>query len=372
MKRNDKRIMIFLELVRAGLWEKEARLSLFDKKDYSRVLSLAEEQSVVGLVTAGLEYVQDVKVPQEYLLQFVGKTLQIEEQNKAMNKFVAKLIEKLRKEDVYTILVKGQGIAQCYEKPLWRSCGDVDLLMSEANYHKAKAFLLPLASAAEPEGKYKKHLGMTIDQWAVELHGTLRCGISNKMDRGIDEIQRDIFYGGNIRSWQNALTTVFLPAPNNDVFFVFTHFLKHFYCGGIGLRQICDWCRLLWTYRETIDTTMVKKWLIKMGLMSEWKAFAAFAVDYLEMPVEAIPLYSADTKWKKKAALILSFIFMSGNLGHNRDRSYNKYPYLTRKFCSMSRRVGDLLNHARIFPMDSIKFMLNITVHGIQDAARGE
>ena len=26
-----------------------------------------------------------------------------------------------------------------------------------------------------------------------------------------------------------------LPSANNDVVFVFTHFLKHFYKGGIGL-----------------------------------------------------------------------------------------------------------------------------------------
>lgn len=30
-----------------------------------------------------------------------------------MNKFVGQLIEKLRKEDIYALLVKGQGIAQC-------------------------------------------------------------------------------------------------------------------------------------------------------------------------------------------------------------------------------------------------------------------
>ena len=34
-----------------------------------------------------------------------------------------------------------------------------------------------------------------------------------------------------------------------------------------------------------------------MGLMSEWKAFAAVAVDWLGMPVEAIPLYSSNRKW---------------------------------------------------------------------------
>ena len=58
--RSDKNQEAFFELLRAGLWEKEARLSQFDDIDYSSVLLLAEEQAVVGLVTAGLEQVVDL------------------------------------------------------------------------------------------------------------------------------------------------------------------------------------------------------------------------------------------------------------------------------------------------------------------------
>lgn len=74
------------------------------------------------------------------LLQWIGEVQVIEQRNKEMNAFVADLIEKLRKVDIYSLLVKGQGVAQCYEKPLWRSCGDVDLFLSDANYKKAKFF----------------------------------------------------------------------------------------------------------------------------------------------------------------------------------------------------------------------------------------
>ena len=33
----------------------------------------------------------------------------------------------------------------------------------------------------------------------------------------IDEVQKDVFCGGNVRSRQNGKTQVFLPAPNEDV-----------------------------------------------------------------------------------------------------------------------------------------------------------
>lgn len=115
----------------------------------------------------------------------------IEQRNKEMNAFIADLIEKLRKNDIYTILVKGQGIAQCYEKPLWRCSGDVDLLLSADNYEKAKEVLIPLASEVETEYKVFKHLGMTIDGWVVELHGSLRVGLPQRINRVLDEIQAE-------------------------------------------------------------------------------------------------------------------------------------------------------------------------------------
>ena len=362
----------FLALVGAGLWEQDVRLLSFGRIDFSQVLALAEEQSVVGLVTAGLEHVVDVKPPTEDVLQFVGQTLLVEQQNIAMNDFIGVIVDKMRNAGIYTVLVKGQGIAQCYERPLWRASGDVDFLLSQDNYEKAKSFLIPLATSVENEYEREKHLGMTLDSWTVELHGNLHGGLSTKMDRVIDEVQDDVFYRGNVRSWMNGNTAVFLPSVDNDVIFIFTHFLKHFYKGGLGLRQICDWCRLLWTYRESIDTRLLEKRLRKAGLMSEWKAFGAFAVNVLGMPIEAMPLYDASECWKRKAQRIRKFILMSGNFGHNRDNSFSKHPYLIRKACSMGRRIGDATSHARIFPLDSIRFLPRIVLNGLRSAMRGE
>lgn len=358
----------FFELVRAGLWEKEARLSQFNNIDYSAILNMAEEQSVVGLVTAGLERVVDVKVPQEWVLQFVGETLQIEQQNKDMNAFVASLIEKLRKEDVYAILVKGQGIAQCYEKPLWRCPGDIDLLVSDTNYEKAKQALIPLAEDVEREFKSLKHLAMTMEGgYVVELHGVLHSRLSNRVDKVIDVAQRDVFYGGSVQSWNNGGTTVFLPSPDNDVIFVFTHILKHFYIEGVGLRQICDWCRLLWKYRFEIDVRLLEQRLSKAGLMSEWRAFAALVVDWLGVPSDAIPLYSSDQIWCRKGDQIVSFVLESGNFGHNREMKRSGI-WIIAKIQAAWFKMMDFGRHARIFPSDSVIFFFHYLVDGLRQA----
>lgn len=366
----------FFELLKAGLWEREGQLSLYKDIDYSAIMRLAEEQSVVGLVTAGFEHVSDVKVPQEWVLQFIGSTLQIEQQNKTMNEFVARLIEKLRKEDVYAILVKGQGIAQCYERPLWRSSGDVDLLLSDTNYDKAKKVLIPLATDVETEYTHFKHQGMTIEGWEVELHGTQHSRLSKRVDDGIDATQQEVFYGGKVRSWMNGSAQVFLPAPDEDVIFVFTHILHHFFFEGIGLRQICDWCRLLWTYKDSLNRELLESRIRKMGLMTEWKTFAAFAVKRLGMPVEAMPLFdnsdSHNANLEKKADKICKFVLEVGNFGHKQRRDYSGMSYLRRKFVSVWGRLSDMLRHFQLFPKDSIVFFGGVLRSGLHAAVRGE
>lgn len=375
--RRDYTENTFLDLVRAGLWADAESTDIrnqcyTESVDWENVYQLAEEQAVIGVVLAGIEH-SNVKPPQELLLQWIGKVQILEQQNKAMNQFIAELIEKMRKADIYTLLVKGQGIAQCYDRPLWRSCGDIDMFLSDGNYLKAKEFLLPIASKIDPEGVAMKHLGMTINDWVVELHGSLHCRLSSRINRVLDEIQNDTFYGGNVRSWNDNGTQVFLLGKESDVVYVFVHLLSHFYQGGVGLRQVCDWCRLMWTYKDSLNYGLLEQRIKRAGLMSEWKAFYNLASRYLGMPDFGSRLMVHDSRFDKKADRIMEFILKSGNMGHNRDMShFSKYPYLIRKCVSMGRRISDLINHARIFPLDSLRFFPRIMFNGVRSAMRGE
>lgn len=384
MKYNNNQ-QAFFEILRGGIFpvhgeEVMVNDSFFKDVDWKMIYQLAQEQSVLGLVLTGLEY-SDIKPLKELLLQWIGEVQMIEQRNKDMNGFVAELIEELRKNDIYAILVKGQGIAQCYEKPLWRACGDVDLLLSDSNYQKASNVLTEITSSVEKENPYNKHLAMTINGWAVELHGTLR-GSLKRINRVIDEVQNDVFYSGYVRSWMNGKTQVFLPRADEDVFFVFTHILQHYYIEGIGLRQICDWCRLLWTFKGFMDYGLLESRISKAGIMKEWKAFGAFAVEYLGMPAEAMPYLDVRSKMddgrceidkhlKRKADRILKFVLESGNFGHNRDISYKqKYPFVIRYAFSFWLYTKLAIQRFPISPRNAILAWWAIVKMGANAAAK--
>lgn len=366
-----KNIDAFFALVSAGLWEKKVQLSSFREIDFDKIYQLAEEQSVDGLVTAGIEHVIDVKIPQEIVLTFVGNALLMEQRNEAMNAFIEDIYGRMQKNGLYAILMKGQGIAQCYERPLWRTAGDIDFLLNGESYEQAKVWFRSFSQIDEEENVFRKRLNLKVDSWDVELHGTMRGELGRKIDRLIDDVQRDIFYGGNVRSWHNRRTTVFLPSPNGDVIFVFTHILQHFFRGGIGLRQICDWCRLLWTFHSELDLRLLESRIHKAGIMSEWKSFGAFAVEYLGIPVEVIPMYSSNIKWKKKAEKIRTYVLDVGNFGHNRDMSYkSQSPFFERMMISLKYRTSDFARQVMIFPLDAIRAYWYIWGTGLKVVAK--
>ena len=94
-----------------------------------------------------------------------------------------------------------------------------------------------------------------------------------------------------------------------------------------------------------------------MGLMSEWRVFAALAVDYLGMPADAMPFYVDSGRYGRKARRVLRRILECGNMGHNHDlgcrRQYSGVGYLVVAFW---RRFWEFLRLSFVFPLDAPKY----------------
>lgn len=358
MKNNTKiNTYNFLILLQSGLWNKALDYESIGIVDWTLVFKLAEEQSIIGLVLTGIEKLPiEYRPPQDQLLQCIGAVHFIEQRNAVMNKFLIGLFNKLKVEDIQAVLVKGQAVAQNYERPQWRHSGDIDLLLSPDNYKKAKALLIPLADNVQEENKVRLHQGLSINGFWVELHGRMPFVLSKRVDDVLDDIIASIVNGENYL-WNLDHSGIAVPNIDNDVILIFTHYLHHFFIEGVGLRQICDWSRLLWVNRNVLNKSLLGERLRAMGLVSEWKVFGALAVDYLGMPSEAMPLYDKRFKYKKKANLALNHILKCGDMGQMNDLSYRvKYDGLSYKIVSLRRRLCDFVKFSRIFPIDAPKF----------------
>lgn len=361
----------FLTLVKAGLWDNSESVSGVGLSvSGSDMLCLAEEQSVTGLVASGLDRLSACSLPLTEKLMLLGKCQLIEHRNEAMNQFIAGLVVQLNKNGIYVLLMKGQGIAQYYEKPLWRTSGDIDFFFDIDGFYLAKSFFDIFSGQIGKEhlkNKNQLHISYQLNGWTVELHGTMHTNLSKKIDKVIDSVQEVTFKNHEVSVWQNDKTGVLIPSADNHLIFIFTHFLKHFFQGGIGLRQICDWCRLLWVCKDVIDKELLYVRLSRMSLLSEWKTFGCFAVNYLGLPREAMPFY--EECYSKRSEKVLSYILETGSFGHNKDISYQrKQKGVLRKVTTFSRQVKDSCRLACIFPKDAPLFLCRYFVNGIRVA----
>ena len=91
--------------------------------------------------------------------------------------------------------------------------------------------------------------------------------------------------------------------------------------------------------------------------MTEWKAFASLAVDWLGMPVDSMPFF--DEKFKNKGERVLGLVMRTGNFGHNKDLSYRvRYKGIAYKVVSLWRRLCDFVRFTFIFPLDAPRFFV--------------
>ncbi len=368
----NKSTKAFFALVRAGLWEdlkvKESSFAFSDSVEWDDVYRLANEQSVLGLVIAGIDYLPNEQhPPKEQLLQWIGEIQMQEQQNQALNIFVRELVENMRKKGIYALLLGGQGVAQCYKRPMWRVSEGVDFLLSKDDYEEAKVYIAKIASPVESESVFANRISYIVGQRVVELHTSALDSLKKAIQNGMNDVWRSIFNYGDVRLWVNDGVVVYIPSPNNDVIIAFTRSLRNFCFGGIDLRQICDLCRLLWVYRDEIDIKLMKMRLQEMGLMTEWKVFASLMVNWLGMPKEIIPFYSDSVFYKLKANRACTRILRTGNLNVNADDSYcSSLSKCKASHITFWHRTSELFGLMTLFPLDAPIFLFNYLMYKVK------
>lgn len=229
-----------------------------------------------------------------------------------------------------------------------------------------------MAEKLLPEDGDKKHFGMLFHGGVdVELHGTARAGFGKAFNDVIDGMQSELFTRKDFRSWDCLGEPVALPSVDFDAMFIFTHFIQHFYHGGLGLRQICDWTMHLRRFASVIDRAWIRRRLDELGLDKEWKAFGFIAVNLLGLPREEMPFY--DETFGRYSDMIWASIRHSGNFGRtmNGGRDIDSEPYLLRKLRSFRGHLRWMSRHFALSPRNTYRAMRHTITYGFKAVLKG-
>lgn len=344
----------YLELLRSGLWGTPADTELFKGKvRWNKILYMAHQQATDLIVIDGIETLPaelwpPIEVTYKIAVARTGNTLM----HKLLNSTIKQITEALNAEGIPSILLKGQGVAQNYRRPMSRMCGDIDLYIGHENLEKA-CEVMEKIGAVKAEYENDLHKSFQIEDAYIELHKTPTTTNIRKQDRILNEWIRESLDADSAlkQTWNNDGTEVCLPPHTFNAFFLLHHAVRHLVSDGIGLRQISDWTLYLDAYKDEINVEELQKKLKEFKMEAVWNEFSILAVEYLKLDENKLPIKPKKTS-SRKTEILLDHIFITGNFGQHAEKKIdiketNIIKRKWRNFRIVSSRLSKLY---KVFP----------------------
>lgn len=208
---------IFLELLRAGLWEREPQLAAVpDAVAWDQVFQLGREQAVMGLVLRGIALLpEDRRLPEALQPLVQAWELAFSRAGARYARVQEALLAEFAAAGLHPVVQKGSEAAKYYADPSVRQVGDIDLFLPPDDFGKALELVPDARRAADGAAVFVRE-GVT-----VELHS---------------------------RYYDIHLSPARLPAPASpcgEILLLSSHIFKHAIGPGVGCKQLCDLARAL-------------------------------------------------------------------------------------------------------------------------------
>ena len=280
MEWSEKIRLAFFTLLRAGLWNHTVdEVSCFPLSDleWKVVWKHAVRQSVRGLIFDGICLLPERCMPDMHLIMvWTAEIDRVERSNRQMNHVLLSIVNLLKEKDVTPLVLKGQGVAQFYEHPLLRECGDIDLYFATQQDEKllldwvlSKNIVIDKGS----DGAY----AYVLDGIEVEHHTRVFDLYSSKIQHYLTNLLYQEGFTSQLIC-ADAESSICILSPNLNLISLNAHILKHLMGHGIGLRQFCDMARAYHVLRHDYDGKKLKAMYQRCGLLRWSRLFHTMLV----------------------------------------------------------------------------------------------
>ena len=235
---NNKEQKLYLRLLRFALWGEDGGRSSWPQGDWTAALKWAERQAVHGLVAQAIVQLSEegriCGVSEELMGQCLSVKFGLMRSNQQVNSVLSRVVSCLHGGVAEPLLLKGQGIAQCYPVPELRMPGDIDLYIRQTD--EAVDMLRRQWPEADYSNDCAKHDKLRIDGIDIDVHRWL----VDREPRVVYEQMERLLSDEWMRCRRTAIGSVevLTPSPMLNAYFLFYHFRLHYIHDGIGLRQV--------------------------------------------------------------------------------------------------------------------------------------
>ena len=357
----------FLSLICSGLWNKPINTDSFiEYADWDAIIEISNKQTVLGILFDGITKLPaEMQPPAILLRKLYQNVIRIEQSNLLMNKCLAEVVSAMNKENIHSVLLKGQGVARNYPNSVRRQCGDIDLYVGKENGGKAIDVLLGMGARTEYKEKKirERHEVFYINEICLELHfivDELRNPFYNPK---FQKWTKRHIWGDNLRVWNLNNEKIQLPPVDFDVLYIFDHIFHHFTTVSIGLRHLSDWVVYLHTFKDQINREDLFQNLNTFGLFKAWQVFGYIAVNNLDLPKEELPFYTE--KYKTHSQKVLNIIMETGNFGMMYSNDKRPKVFLSGIIHHLKFKFLWLSKILPIFPKDVFLFLIHHLIKSV-------
>lgn len=329
---------VSLALLRSALWNRVGDKGKEMKGDWKAVVEFFSRQSLDGLLPDAVAMLSASQQPPVTIkMPLIARQLQVERMNHAMNTELLAFTSELNRRGIPYLLLKGQGVATFYPKPKHRVCGDIDLYVPKAYLREVSRGFAAFGAVREMESRH--HINYRVNGVEWELHHSIyyfQKEVRNRIFmRYVDEVMEAPAHYAVIEGEQ-----VRVMPPTMNVLLLLAHIVDHFYCEGVGLRQLCDYALMLHHKREEIEHEELLQRLDTLLLTRAYRVFGYICIHYLGMPSDALML-KPSVKDMRLAHCVMADCLSGGNFGHaesnHRRTLWQKVAFYTRFLCRLWR-----------------------------------
>lgn len=349
----------FFELLQIETGRRECLSGAPSKAEWKAMFGMAREQALVGVFTdAVCRLPEEMRPPRKPLARICSEVMMIEDANKRLFRKCCELTEALAADGFDSCVLKGQGMALLYPKPLLRQSGDIDIWMKRAaesalrtieesiedslyNYARARGEVddacyhhlgIMLKIERDESGKVQMRQGTTKND-EIEMHFrpsfmfSPRC--NSRMQSWFCEqwptmathavsVPRELCTNAGDGQEQDSLV-FHCPTPQFNAVYALTHIYRHLFDEGIGLRQLLDYYYVIMSLNQTCDSAQKLEVISTLRHLSLYRF--AKSVMYVLHTVFGLPLDEMLVPMDKRCgSFLLDEIMQAGNFGQFDER----------------------------------------------------
>lgn len=341
---------LFEELIQVAIGQREELSCIPSEEEWHYLFEMSKTQTVAGVLFPALDvlYSHGQKPPKDLLYEWIDLSEHIMKRNRLLDERCVELECLFREGGFNTCILKGQVNAQMYPNPQLRTPGDIDLWVFgfTSNIKKTEGLLHnDIVRFCQSKAKISDNGGYHFkfpiyEDVIVEIHFTPSY---TRVPRFVK--QTDCFFKQKPEIVKvNGLNA---SSVNFNIVYQLSHMMRHFFYGGIGLRQMMDYFYLL-KYKTKEDRINVKETIHYLGL----DKFAGAVMWVLNEVFNLENKYMIASPDMKKGELLLAEIMKSGNFGKYDKRFSSRILSKSRTLSTIIRNM----NMIRQFPEESFCF----------------